>query len=504
MLEEELAQLVKKVISEQCEKQNIELKKAAGGTPSKLYDTLSSFANQIGGGIIIFGIDEDAGYEVVGVYDAQDLQKKVMEQSLQMEPVVRPLFTVAQVEGKLLVSAEISECDIYDKPCFYKGAGRIRGSYIRVGDSDQPMTEYEIYSYEAFRRRIHDELRTVDRATLENLLRDNVMEYIIDLRRQKQNLINLKDERILETQGIVQGGVPTLAGLMLLGEYPQEFFPQLSVTAMVVQGKEIGALGDDGERFVDNKRIEGTVPQMLEGTLAFVRRNMKVKTIIKEDGTRADKSEYPMKAVREIILNALIHRDYSVHTDRSPVRLVMYEDRLELENPGGLYGRITVDDLGKAAADTRNPYMAGALEIMLDTENRFSGIPTVRAELRNAGMPDPLFIDRRGGFKVIFYKKTASINTEVDMEQDILNYCITPRSREELAQKFGFEAPTYFIKKYIHPLIKDGKIKMTLPDKPKSKFQKYYSDKPGSILSINQQGVINVMNKAPEANEDGV
>ena len=85
VLEEELVQLVKKVTSEQCEKQNIELKKAAGGTPSKLYDTLSSFANQIGGGIIIFGIDEDAEYEVVGVYDAQDLQKKVMEQSLQME-----------------------------------------------------------------------------------------------------------------------------------------------------------------------------------------------------------------------------------------------------------------------------------------------------------------------------------------------------------------------------------------------------------------------------------
>ncbi len=475
MLEEELVQLVKKVTSEKCEKQHIELKKAAEGAPSKLYDTLSGFSNQVGGGIIIFGIDEAAGYEVVGVYDAQDLQKKVMEQSLQMEPVVRPLFTVAQVSDKLVVSAEISECDIYDKPCFYRGAGRLRGSYIRVGNSDQPMTEYEIYSYEAFKRRIHDELRTVDRASLENLSKDDVTEYMIKLRRQKQNLVNLEDERILETQGIVQDGLPTLAGLMLLSEYPQEFFPQLSVTAMVVQGKEIGELGNDGERFIDNKRIEGTIPQMVEGTLAFVRRNMKVKTIIAEDGTRADKPEYPIKAVREIILNALIHRDYSMHTDRSPVRLVMYEDRLELENPGGLYGRITVDDLGKASADTRNPYMAGALEIMIDTENRFSGIPTIRTELKKAGMPDPIFIDRRGVFKVIFYKKTAAESKDVDMEQEIINYCITPRSREDLAERFGFEAPTYFIKTYIQPLIEAGKIKMTLPDKPKSKFQKYFS-----------------------------
>ncbi len=475
MLEEELVQLVKKVVSEKCEKQHIELKKAMGGTPSKLYATLSSFANQTDGGTIIFGIDEDAEYEVVGVYDAQDLQKKLMEQSLQMNPVVRPLFTVAQVKGKLVVSAEISECDIYDKPCFYKGAGRLRGSYIRVGDSNQPMTEYEIYSCEAFKRRVHDELRTVGRATIENLSKDNVTEYLIKLRRQKQNLVNLKDERVLETQGICQDGLPTIAGLMLLGEYPQEFFPQLSVTAMVVQGKLIGELGDAGERFVDNKRIEGTITQILEGTLAFARRNMKMKTIITEEGTRADKPEYPIKALREIMLNALIHRDYSVHTERSPVRLVMYEDRLELENPGGLYGRITVDELGKVSADTRNPYVAGALEIMIDTENRFSGIPTVITELKKIGMPAPVFINKRGVFKVVFYKKAVVGNKEADMEQEILNYCITPRSREELAKKFGFAAPTYFIKTYIHPLIEVGKISMTLPDKPKSKFQKYYS-----------------------------
>jgi ATP-dependent DNA helicase RecG len=475
VLEEELVKLVKKITTEKCEKQHIELKKASGGAPTRIYDTLSSFSNQISGGIIIFGIDEDAGYEVVGVYDAQDLQKKVMEQSLQMEPVVRPLFTVAQVGDKLVVSAEISECDIYDKPCFYRGAGRLRGSYIRVGDSDQTMTEYEIYSYEAFKRRIHDELRTVDRATMQHLKKDNLTEYLIKLHRQKVNLVNLDDVRVLETQGISQNALPTLTGLMLLGEYPQEFFPQLSITAMVVQGKEIGELGEEGERFIDNKRFEGTISQMLEGSLAFVRRNMKVKTIINEDGFRADKLEYPIKAVREIILNALIHRDYSVHTERSPIRLVMYEDRLELENPGGLYGRITVDNLGKVAADTRNPYLAGALEIMIDTENRFSGIPTVMAELKKAGMPVPLFIDRRGVFKVIFYKKSNIEDKERNFEQEIISYCITPRTREELADKFGFDSPTYFLKIYVSPLLEQGIIKMTMPEKPKSKFQKYYS-----------------------------
>lgn len=476
MLEEELVRLVNKITSEKCEKQHIELKNASGGAPTKLYNTLSSFSNQIGGGIIIFGIDESTGYKVTGVYDAQDIQKKVMEQSLQMNPVIRPLFTAARVADKMVVSAEISECDIYEKPCFYKGAGRLRGSYIRIGDSDQPMTEYEIYSYEAFKRRTNDELRTIDRATLEDFGSDKATEYLIKLRRQKSNLINLEDKRIFETQGIMQGGLPTLTGLLLLGGYPQEFFPQLSVTAVVVQGKEMGDLGHDGERFIDNKRIEGTISEMLEGTLAFVRRNMKVKTIINEEGIRADKPEYPIKAIREIVLNALIHRDYSIHTDRSPIRLVMYEDRLELENPGGLYGRITIDDLGKTAADTRNPYLAGALEILIDSENRFSGIPTVISELKKVGMPAPVFIDRRGAFKVVFYKNAVVGDEDVDIIREIINYCITPRSREELANRFGFSTASYFKKTYISPLIEDGRIKMTIPEKPKSKFQKYYSE----------------------------
>ena len=112
---------------------------------------------------------------------------------------------------------------------------------------------------------------------------------------------------------------------------------------------------------------------------------------------------------------------------------------------------------------------------MIDTENRFSGIPTVIMELKKANMPAPVFIDRRGVFKVIFYNKTTTQDGNSDFDQEILDYCRTPRTREELADRFGFEAPSYFIKAYISPLIDGGMIKMTLPNKPKSKYQKYYS-----------------------------
>ena len=69
---------------------------------------------------------------------------------------------------------------------------------------------------------------------------------------------------------------------------------------MAVQGRAIGELGKDNERFTDNRRIEGTIPQMLEDALSFIRRNMKIKTIINKDGVRADKYEYPLVAVRKL------------------------------------------------------------------------------------------------------------------------------------------------------------------------------------------------------------
>lgn len=478
MLATELIDLVQEVITQKCERQTIELKSAAGGTP-KLYDTLSSFSNQAGGGIILFGINEKNDYSLSGVYDAQDLQTQVTNQALEMQPIVRPVFTVATIGGKTVMSAEIAECDVYDKPCFYTGKGRLRGSYVRVGDADLPMTEYEVYSYEAFRRNIQDELRVVERAELTDLDKDALADYFIRLRKMKPNLARQPDEKILQLQGITDKGKPTIAGIMMLGEYPQGFFPQLSVTAMVVNGTEIGPLGAQGERFVDNQRIEGTLTQMLDQALAFVGRNMRTATIINKDGQRADQSEYPMIAVREIILNALIHRDYSVHTDHSPVRVILFRDRLEVENPGGLYGRLTVADLGLMAADTRNPFIAGGLEVLMGTENRFSGIPTIIHEMKQAGLPPAVFESKRGTFKVTLYNKRPSTKQDAPAEklpqdpQALLEFCQTPRSRDEIKDHLGIKTWPYILQRYIQPLIDQGLLTMTLPDTPRSSKQRY-------------------------------
>lgn len=471
MQAETLKKLINDVITKKAESQTIEIKSAEHGCPTRLFDTLSSFSNQDDGGIIIFGIDEKDNFAIKGVYDAQDLQKKVTEQCKQMEPTVRALFTMCEIGEKILVSAEIPGVDVSDRPVFYKGVGRIKGSYIRVGESDEPMSEYEIYSYEAFRKRIRDDIRIVEGAKIQLFDEKRMAEYLSRVKSERRNLAdNVSDDEILELMGVTSDGTPTLAGLMTFSKYPQTYFPQLCITAVALPGTEMGETGTDGERFIDNKRITGAIPDMLEEAVEFVRTNSRTKTIIDDNGKRVDKNEYPIKAVREAILNALVHRDYSIYTENTPIRIEMYRDRMEVTNSGGLYGKISIDALGKVHPETRNAALANMLELLNITENRYSGIPTMRREFLNAGLPAPNFSVIHGEFKVVM--RNGYLNNSGSMEDSILDFCEIPRSRAELIEFTG-KSRNYVLKQLIAPLVECGKLKLTMPDKPKSSNQKY-------------------------------
>lgn len=153
-----------------------------------MYDTLSSFSNQDSGGIIIFGIDEKKDYYLCGVYNIDDLIKKVTEQCRQMEPPIRALFTVIEINGKNIVSAEIPSIDYLQRPCYYKGLGKYKGSFIRVGESDEVMTEYEIYSYESYKKRIKDDIRTIDSFDIKLFDNNKYQTYIHNIKDERENL----------------------------------------------------------------------------------------------------------------------------------------------------------------------------------------------------------------------------------------------------------------------------------------------------------------------------
>lgn len=478
MLTEELIELANKICKQKAEEQTIELKTAHTGCPKRLYDTLSSFSNQDSGGILVFGIDENTAFQVVGVYDPQDLQKKVTEQCLQMEPPVWTVFTLAEYQGKTICAAEIPAVDIAERPCYYRGAGRTKGSYIRVGDADLPMTDYELYRYEAFRKHLHDDERTVERATLQLLDGDKIQAYIEKMRVDRPGFSKLSKEQALEMLNITRNGVPTLAAILNFCLYPQGFFPQLGITAIVVPGTEIGDVDQDSARFIDNKRISGTISEMVEEALNFCRRNMKVKTIIsKETGTRMDKTEYPVDALREAILNAVIHRDYSIHTEGTPVQIAFFTDRVEIHSPGSLYGRMSIEQLGIAKPDLRNPALAVMAESLTAAEHRYSGIPTMRTAMKAYGLPEPKFENRRNEFVVTLYNKAEAANkpAEVESARDLLAFCHEPKTRQEITKFLGVKTVFYAMQHYVQPLLADEKLAMTIPEKPKSRNQKYYT-----------------------------
>ena len=228
------------------------MKSARQGCPERLYDTFSAFANQDDGGVIVFGLDEKSGFAQTGVYDAQNLQTKLMEVGEQMTPIVRPVLSICQEDGLTFVSAEITPLDLVERPCFKTAKGRLKGSYIRVGDGDKPMTEYEVYSYEAYRKKYREDIQTVENTSAERL-----EQYLLKRKASRPNLSAIPLGQLYELTGITKGTRLTLSAILLFSPYPQAYFPQLSILAARVPGMEMRVTGPGGERFLDSRRVDG-------------------------------------------------------------------------------------------------------------------------------------------------------------------------------------------------------------------------------------------------------
>ena len=144
----------------------------------------------------------------------------------------------------------------------------------------------------------------------------------------------------------------------MLGVFPQEFFPRLTVTFVVCPGASKATVIEGRERLLDSQSLSGPIPQLVRDSVAAVARNMRVGAII-EGAFRRDVPDYPLAAVREAVTNALMHRDYSDLAKGTQVQLDIYVDRFEVLNPGGLYGTVTIDTLGKPGVSSAGATILG-------------------------------------------------------------------------------------------------------------------------------------------------
>ena len=334
----------------------VEVKAGAGGLPKSIVETASAFANT-DGGVIILGLDETADFAPIEI-DAGKLASDLASACAdQLDPPIRPHVDLVDIEGHTLVAAIVDELPPTQKPCFVKARGIERGSYVRTFDGDRSLSTYEVHVIQSSRGQPDDDCAVVVGAGIDALDAVLVSALIRRLRATRgQVFSSASDDEILAMMGVTTnrngGSQVTVAGLLALGRFPQQFLPQLDVTFVVyptVSGEPL----NDGTRFLDNQSIDGPIPRMVAETLATLRRNMKRRSIVVGLG-REDRWEYPEEALRELVANALMHRDYHPLADGTQVRVALYPDRLEVRAPVACMDQ----SRGKTSSPSRSPRRA--------------------------------------------------------------------------------------------------------------------------------------------------
>jgi ATP-dependent DNA helicase RecG len=391
---------------------NVEAKSSGMALPKSVRETLSSFSNTSGGGVLLLGVDEKSGFAVTGVHDAAKTQADLSSMCNEMVPAVRAVIGLHTIDGKAVISAEIPECSAAEKPCYYSGAGMNNGAYIRVGDADQRLTSYEVQMMLASRGRPIDDIAAVPQARISDLDAGLVASFCARVRARRPGAFGgLSDVDVLRLhRALVEHNgemVPTVAGLLSLGAYPQQYFPNLNITFVHYPTPVAGEQGPDGKRFLDEAAFYGPVSELVVG-IAYKLRTAMSKVAFGRGNF--EEWDYPQEALRECIVNALVHRDLSPASQGAAVQVELFPDRLVVRNPGGLFGPVTVDQLGEhGVSSTRNEALVTILEDTLagDTgnpicQNRGSGLVVMLAALREARMRPPQFNDRISIFDVAF------------------------------------------------------------------------------------------------------
>lgn len=229
---------------------------------------------------------------------------------------------------------------------------------------------------------------------------------------------------------------------------------------------------------------------LLQNGSDFIRNNSKVRSA-KKAQYRVDKPDYADRAVTEVLVNALIHRDYIVRG--SEIHIDMYDDRLEIQSPGGMFEGKPIQDcnINTVGSVRRNPVIADLFHRMKFMERRGSGLRKIISETEKLpGYTEelrPEFHSSGTDFRVVLKnvnynlitdsqdesQVTGQVESQDDLFSILVDYCSVPRSRAEMMEQTPIKSVTYFRKAFLLPLLDAGKIKMTIPEKPNSKNQKY-------------------------------
>ena len=452
---------IKQLIGEATEydkKAMLEVKK-----PKSWLKSVSAFANGVGG-VLIFGIADDES--ILGIEDVKKTMEVISEQiKVKMDPTPEVVLKAHHLDGKDIVTLEVYQGD--ETPYYYVGEGNYT-AYVRIGNESVIASATDLK-----RLVLRGKNKTYDSLVTDYSFEDYSFSKLKAAYYNKTNKsMELKD---FESFGIVdKSGMLTNAGALLADESPI-YCSRLFCTRWNGMNKASGVIEalDDGE-------YSGSLILLLEEGMNFARRNLK-KMWKKEADRRVEYPEYPERSIFEGLVNGLVHRDYL--DIGSEVHIDIFDDRLEIYSPGGMYdGTLIQDrDIENVPSKRRNPIVADIFSRLDYMERRGSGFKKImqayEVEPNYTEDKKPVFYSNATEFKVIL-KNLNFTNEVLNNKSEVLNEALnevlhdkkaeiedrviraillTPQiTQKDLAVQADVSVST--IQRTIKKLVKEGKI----------------------------------------------
>lgn len=353
----------------------------ANPSPARLAETLVALANAHGG-LVLIGVSGSG--KAQGIDQESEASARELVQAaglIASPPLILPPPRGVSLDGKRVLAVEV--------PPGMPHAYNLNGRYLtRSGAANRLLSAPELTALLLSRDVAGFEARPAPGATLNDLDVGAVDAYIESLADAGENW-----QRTLIARGCLTevdaAPLPTYAGILLFGRNPQRFLRNAQITLIRYPGT---TMGDEFAR--DN--ATGSLPAQIRRAEAFLGANMRRGMRI-SGMERKEVTEYPLPVVREAIVNAVAHRDYSIRGDDA--RVLMFSDRMEIYSPGRLPGHVTLDNL-LTERFSRNEAIVQALSDMGFVERLGYGIDRMIAAMKDAGLPEPVFEETVAGFRV--------------------------------------------------------------------------------------------------------
>lgn len=376
----------------------IEAKQCTSKIDKSVLETICAFSNEpdLGGGTILIGVSETFDpakpYEVTGVEDSDKLQKDLSSQCASMfNHPVRPTVTVESIEGKRVIVVEVQELDFKNKPLYFKNEGLPRGAWRRIGSTDQRCSEEDLHVF-------YTEADNFDMAIAEDTDLDDLDENAVRIYRELRAKVGPEAEELKLSD------IEMLRALKAVKKSKDGSW-KLTNTGLLVFGKQMSLRREMPAVRVDYIRVTGTQwvedpynrfqsidmrgPLLLMVNRAFnaVADDLPRGFSIPAGSLQAKRPlSIPEDALREAIVNALVHQSLRVHR---PIQIIRYSNRIEIINPG--FSLKPAESLGEPGSEMRNPTIGSIFHETKLAEAKGTGISTMRRLMKEAGMMPPTF-----------------------------------------------------------------------------------------------------------------